>query len=816
MSSKLFKEKQKERIKLHEVCGNCGKVKDKTLTGSITARIFGAKVCACESAHPLNAYPLAERKKNIDFSDKPESSIANDSDRTEKISASVGDRYELLEVIGQGGMGTVYRAKDKILGKEFAIKVLRDELATDESAIKRFEQEAKSASELTHANMLAVYDHGRTTSGAPFIVMDLLEGESLAQLLKRETRLDPSRVMNISSQVCDALAHAHMKGLVHRDLKPSNIMLVNNELSTDSVKVLDFGIAKLMPSSNRETQNLTQTGELFGSPSYMSPEQCLGCNLDARSDVYSLGCMMYEMLTGKPPFAGKNPIQTVVKHLNEAPPPIGKLLPAAKLPGGLESIVMCCLEKDPEARYQSMDRVRADLQLICSGQVPKQPKKPAAKSAKSISPTTLVFATIGALALIGAAPSPFLPLICFLLLTVLVGKSLKQQFKRNNAETRTALAFWKTSTLLFLFVFMVMFVLMLAMSFMSDLHLNLPATQSSLMLLIGLLCMGLLVSPLMALASAIAWGFYKVISFFNLSPRASKHLNIGLLVVLMCTLTVARPQVAYVPYFFASFLDAAQLAKSDGPPEMKKLKPNPFYDVAIFLDPELAQAYYNRASQRSSIDPQGAISDFTKVIELNPKPGLFRWVTPALALKDRAELYSRTGNNEQAIMDVTKAISLEPEDSVLYENRAYYYEKLHQYQKARDDYTRAIANNASSSWAYGRRGSLEERLDNDKQALSDYSSAIELDPNSYKFYFRRAALYKKLGEKFKALRDYEKLTLISPFETSKWDGGKRGETEYYIALAYKELRQMKEARQYFQWAARDGYKPDTGTEADAE
>src|SRR5277367_6327821 len=336
MSTSPLKAKQKNSTKLFEACERCGKPKEGNFGGTITRWFFRSVTCERAVNDPVNSYALATVSSPEQGTAKSPSS--NGEDQAPEACIDLGDRYEILETIGQGGMGTVYRLKDKVLDKEFAVKVLRDDFATDPSAIKRFEQEADAASQLTHHNILATYGRGSTASGAQYILMDLLEGESLAQLLKRETRLDAARVIDISTQICDALAHAHMKGLIHRDLKPSNIMLTNCDETSATVKVLDFGIAKLKATSNRETQNLTETGDLFGSPSYMSPEQCLGFAVDARSDIYSLGCMMYEMLSGQPPFSGKNPIQTVIQHLNDEPLSLAKRLPVNRTTKRLQAI----------------------------------------------------------------------------------------------------------------------------------------------------------------------------------------------------------------------------------------------------------------------------------------------------------------------------------------------------------------------------------------------------------------------------------------------------------------------------------------------
>ena len=189
----------------------------------------------------------------------------------------------------------------------------------DQTSKKRFQLEAEAASCLKHPNIIAVYDYGIAPTGQPYLVMEYLVGESLADLIKRDKNIEQRRVVKIFIQACDALSHAHKKGVIHRDLKSSNIMLVEQEDKSDIVKVLDFGIAKLMPASGKLPQNLTQTGEVFGSPIYMSPEQCLGQTLDQRSDIYSMGTMLYEALTGVPPLVGNTIVDTMQMHVGTKP-----------------------------------------------------------------------------------------------------------------------------------------------------------------------------------------------------------------------------------------------------------------------------------------------------------------------------------------------------------------------------------------------------------------------------------------------------------------------------------------------------------------
>lgn len=274
----------------------------------------------------------------------------------------IGDKYEVLETIGGGGMGMIYKAKHILMKRIVAIKMMHPQYVSSASNLKRFQQEAQAASALSHPNILAVFDFGLTPAGAPFLVMDFLEGTNLAEVLDEVGLLPASRATNIFAQACAGLAHAHSKGVIHRDLKPGNIMLVEFDQRKDFVKIVDFGIAKVLPSGDEsEAAHLTQTGEVFGSPLYMSPEQCRGRNLDIRSDIYSLGCVMYRTLTGSSPFFGQDPMECMYKQVNEAPNKFFETNPDTKSPEALEAIVFKCLAKEPAERYQTMLELKEAL-----------------------------------------------------------------------------------------------------------------------------------------------------------------------------------------------------------------------------------------------------------------------------------------------------------------------------------------------------------------------------------------------------------------------------------------------------------------------
>lgn len=242
--------------------------------------------------------------------------------------------------------------------------MLKREAAADDASRRRFETEARAASKLAHPNLIAVHDYGFTEENTPYLIMDYLEGQSLSSLLKEQGRLDAPRVIAITRQLCAGLGHAHHKGLVHRDLKPTNVLLLTEADGQEIVKIVDFGIVKPITAD----QELTETGQIFGTPYYMSPEQCQGKKLDGRSDIYALGCLMYRMLVGKPPFTGDNPVTTILMHIKEPPPAIPEQLLTSETARDLAAIIMRTLAKEPEARYQTVDELRVELERIEQGQ----------------------------------------------------------------------------------------------------------------------------------------------------------------------------------------------------------------------------------------------------------------------------------------------------------------------------------------------------------------------------------------------------------------------------------------------------------------
>ncbi|QDP94920.1 Stk1 family PASTA domain-containing Ser/Thr kinase [Microlunatus elymi] len=305
----------------------------------------------------------------------------------------VGGRYELGELLGRGGMAEVRRAVDNRLGRPVAVKELRTDLATDPTFQARFRREAQSAAGLNHPNIVAVYDTGEETDSAtgvqiPYIVMELVEGPTLRDILREGRKILPERALELTVGVLDALTYSHRAGIVHRDIKPANVMLTQS----GNVKVMDFGIARAVADTSA---TMTQTAAVIGTAQYLSPEQARGETVDARSDLYSAGCLMYELLLGRPPFTGESPVSVAYQHVREAPVPPSQLDPS--ISPEIDAIALKALAKEPDDRYQSAREMKSDINRVLAGEqatVALAPVGAAAVAAEDADATRVVPATL--------------------------------------------------------------------------------------------------------------------------------------------------------------------------------------------------------------------------------------------------------------------------------------------------------------------------------------------------------------------------------------------------------------------------------------
>ncbi len=315
----------------------------------------------------------------------------------------LGGRYEVGELLGRGGMAEVHRGHDSRLGRQVAIKMLRSELARDQTFLTRFRREAQSAAGLNHASIVAVYDHGEDllteTGGAqvkvPYIVMEFVDGKTLRQVLTERGTLPPTEALRITEGVLDALGYSHRNGIVHRDIKPANVMVA----ADGSIKVMDFGIARALADANA---TMTQTSAVIGTAQYLSPEQAQGQSVDERSDLYSTGCLLFELLTGRPPFLGESPVSIAYQHVGEPPVPPSRVVEG--ISEDLDAVVLHSLAKPRDARYQTAGEFRYDLQAVRLG-------RPISDAAHGSAAALAGAAAAGAVAGAGAGATQVVPVV---------------------------------------------------------------------------------------------------------------------------------------------------------------------------------------------------------------------------------------------------------------------------------------------------------------------------------------------------------------------------------------------------------------------
>ncbi|MBS1990565.1 MAG: serine/threonine protein kinase [Cyanobacteria bacterium SZAS LIN-3] len=363
---------------LGSFCPACGLQSTSQGTlGSITGFLFQDIRCKCRPEDQLSGDDMVERffkLKELE-ADKVFASVTvdvakNDPNQSRAINllpgAIIGGVYRIVRLIGKGGMGEVYLANHIGLGKVCALKLIPPHQVT-ESSWKRFQNEAKTIAGMEHVNLVKVTDLGIHEACLPYYAMEYLDGDSLADWLKARGRLPLETVLEVFKQVCDGVDYAHRKGVVHRDLKPGNIMMLRTRTGGYSIRILDFGLVKLT-QKDRHQQSLTKVGEVFGTPFYMSPEQCIGGRIDNRSDVYSIGCTMFEALTGQVPFSEPSPIETITAHQVADPPTLESIVGPGVFPDSMEVVLAKLLRKNPVERYQTLAELKHDLEKVERGE----------------------------------------------------------------------------------------------------------------------------------------------------------------------------------------------------------------------------------------------------------------------------------------------------------------------------------------------------------------------------------------------------------------------------------------------------------------
>jgi serine/threonine protein kinase/Tfp pilus assembly protein PilF len=707
-----------------------------------------------------------------------------------------GDRYQPLASIGHGAMGLVYKAKDNVTGSTVAIKVLKKELTADKTALRRFEQEVASLAELDHESLVALYGQGQTTDGTPYLVMEYVEGTSLASLLKQETKLSPKRAIDLVLKIADGVEHAHKKGIVHRDLKPSNIMIIRpltdndpiasgalDQTSLESVRILDFGIAHILESTTGSTTNLTQTGDVLGTPSYMSPEQCEGKPVDSISDIYALGCILYEMLTGKLPFEGSNPIQVAVKHINDKPEnfPTEKKKRLKQPLKSLESITLFCLGKNKADRYQTIAELVKDLKRVDAGKrVKKTIDKRRSQKLSGYCSISIVyfmasFFAVGYLGQLYTFAPPLqdnqlaLPGIIFLSVNFLGACTIACCVFRDRAAFRSSN---KTMTDFWSLVESTLFATSLwSFSVLHALSLGLDVSTPASALIATPLAVVAFISGVLAIIAEIGYltlgKFRKKFLEIPFSRKTAK-IQAGiigctaLLITILCSagvstlldfctpgLTRVAPHAARIIANTSAVLNPASIKGLENRADLnlvlhenktETLKP---LNDAIRKDPKSAELLALRAKTNRALgESKNAIKDYSSAIQIEDK---FEWY------RNRAELNVENEKYQEALSDYTEALKRDPTEISLYTTRGVLYARLKDYKLAVSDLSTALASKSyESADPYLRRAIVYELAGNTEMAKKDYLKALKLkeklDSAELQFVYKKLGMQKEYQE----------------------------------------------------------------------
>lgn len=583
--------------------------------------------------------------------------------------AVVAEQYEILEKIGKGGMGVVYKAHHRLMGRIVALKTLNVELIKDETSQRRFQHEAKHASLLAHRNVVTLHEFGFMPNGRPYLVFDFVQGTTLSQVVESGP-MELSAFVDTFAQICDGIAYAHSKGLVHRDVKPSNILLVEDENGGRQVKVIDFGLAKSIVDKE-SLEKLTQTGDLAGSPLYMSPEQCWGHQLDPRTDIYSLGCVMYEAITGLSPFAGENPVQVILKQLYENTP--GIIDP--RVPDALKSIIERAMEKDRDNRYQSMNELKNDLvSLTAPPAIKRKPTKPP-RSKK------ILFALAASVLLVGGIIS--VNTIFSADYHLLQGTKLWQEGKKQAAADEYKFAL--------------------------SLNPNLVAAREKMG---GVLqALGQYdkafenYSEAIKLKPSLAVGSYQgrgmIFAQRGDMPAAIKDYTKALSI---------NPNLPDVLHNRASARVFSDVSGAIGD-----------YSQALTLNSNRPDTLSGRGYAKFlSEDMEGAIRDFNEALKLNPNY--------ALAYSNRAIVYMDLQRYREALSDLNEAVRLDGTSTSALNNRGFLKHLMGNDKDALNDLDLALKINPRSAAAYTSRGDVKYALGQKTAAIEDYDRALAINP----------------------------------------------------------------------------------------
>lgn len=341
-----------------EICANCGKRMNPGRTGSFTQWIFRLDVCSCEDPQPILTEIEEDDERSFSEYDSSEQDFEPEEELEVDRSKFPADRYKPISVIGQGSSGTVYACWDRYLNKKIALKTLN---FLEQDHLVAFQREAQATSKLTHPNIVQVLDFGVTAAGVPFMAMEFIDGMSLFDYINQNSPLEIDQAVELFTLICRGLSHAHQKGIYHRDIKSSNLLVNVNHKNKFDVRLIDFGVATFQVKEDKEESKGSNTSNIVGSPAYMAPDLALGKIYDQRSEIYGLGCTIFEALTGRTPFLGETAIDTLRQHAEDPPPALSDVVENTVFPEEIEELVKKCLSKSPDDRYQSVDELKETL-----------------------------------------------------------------------------------------------------------------------------------------------------------------------------------------------------------------------------------------------------------------------------------------------------------------------------------------------------------------------------------------------------------------------------------------------------------------------
>lgn len=599
----------------------------------------------------------------------------------------LADKFEIKEKLGEGGMATVYRARQISLGRDVAVKVLHGHLNSDIDTIKRFDKEARAVGALKHHNLVGVVDNG-VFDGSPYLIMDYIEGTRLTDLLERE-RLSWEKFRGLADQLCAGLAHAHHNGLVHRDLKPSNIMLTE-ENGILTPKIVDFGIAK----STKEdlSDPLTHTGEIFGTPFYMSPEQCQGHQIDQRSDIYSLGCLFFQMLDGEMPFVGASPIATVIKHLNEEVPTINR----TDIPPHVQVVIARAMAKSPDDRFQTVQEFMSAL---------NDPSIANKWRSKSKSARNGHWSKIGAI---------IMAIVVIAAGAGLVTSQINSQAPQPSTQVGAPNSF----------------------EYIKD-QADKAVERHDFQAAIPLYEKLMQIAPESPYAPFRLAEIYSQEKFENI-PKSISLLNSAIkLDKSSAELFKVRGEAYFRNHQYSKALGDLTKALQLKPDsiEILPVRGKVFHqlhkdedairDYTAFLpfSPDNPEVLVDRAISRWSLkEYDAAISDLSRALEVRPDY-VHAYVT-------RSAVYQDVNKAKEAERDAIKALTLSPDNHVALNNLGWIEYRAEHFASARAHLDKALRINPGYAEAYASRGDLRFDTGDVKGAISDYEHALKIDPNN--------------------------------------------------------------------------------------